>query len=306
MKAFVTGATGFAGQYLVKYLLGKGYIVTGTFFSNKANDRMVNGCNYIYFDLNGDNENLSSILQKESPDEIYHLAAVAATNESEYQKYYRVNFNGTLNFYEAIRKSGIDAKILYVGSANVYGNVPENRQPVKESEEMRPLNHYAVSKASADLLSYRYYCEGLNIVRVRPFNHTGFGQNENFVCPKIANQLVSIKNGNADYLQVGNLGTKRDFTDVRDVVRAYWTLLQEGQSGDVYNVCSGQAYSIKEIVDMFSKIIGVEVDIRQRKSLVRKVDIPVLVGDYGKINREVGWEPLFPIEETLKSLLRVV
>jgi len=252
MKALVTGATGFVGQYLVKYLIQKGYEVTGTFFSSTGRAFEINGVAYRYLNLNDNIENIYSILLEEKPDEIYHLAAIAATNEANYEGYYSVNFYGTLNLYDAVKKSGLDVKILYVGSANVYGNVPLERQPITESEELRPLNHYAVSKASADLLSYRYFCEGLNIIRARPFNHTGSGQTDKFVCPKIAKQIIAIKNGSADHVNLGNTETKRDFTDVRDVVRAYWMVLQEGRSGEAYNICSKQAYSVKEIIDMLT------------------------------------------------------
>jgi len=303
MKALVTGATGFAGQYLVKYLIQKGYEVTGTFFSSGGQFSLINGVAFRYLNLNDGIEKIYSMLLEEKPDEIYHLAAIAATNEADYKSYYLVNFYGTLNLYEAVKRSGLDVKILYVGSANVYGNVPEERQPITEAEELRPLNHYAVSKASADLLSYRYFCEGLNIIRARPFNHTGPGQTDKFVCSKIAKQIISIKNGLADHLEIGNTVTKRDFTDVRDVVRAYWMLLQEGRPGEAYNICSRQAYSVKNIIDMLSGVVGVEVEIKQDKQLVRHVDIPLLIGDYHKVNQETGWLPRIPLEETMKSLV---
>jgi len=303
MKAFVTGAAGFAGQHLVKHLLAKGYEVTGTFMSKNANALWVKkGVKYVYFDLNDSIDKLCEMLQEERPDEIYHLAAIAATNEADYEGYYQTNFYGTLKLYEAVLKSKVSPKILFVGSANVYGNVPVERQPIGEDEDLRPLNHYAVSKASADLLSYRYFCEGLHIVRARPFNHTGPGQTEKFVCPRIARQIAAIKDGHADKLRIGNVDVMRDFTDVRDVVEAYWMLLQEGKPGEAYNICSGKAYSVREIIDMLSEMSGVRVKYTREGNLVRKVDIPVLTGDYTKINRDTGWKPRYSFKETLQNL----
>lgn len=306
MKALVTGATGFAGRFLLDFLKSKGYEVTGTFHSRKPQKASLGFIKYRHLDLNSEENSISNLIKEECPDEIYHLAAVAATHEDDYSNYYNTNFLGTLNFYEAIRKSGLSPKILYVSSANIYGNVPVSNQPIVESENPLPLNHYAVSKAACDLLSYKYFCEGMHIVRARPFNHTGAGQSDKFVCPRIAFQVIDLIKGNSKQIYIGNLHTKRDFTDVRDVVRAYWLLLQKGTPGEAYNVCSGKVYSIQEVIDILANLAQIDLPITESSYFVRDIDIPLLQGDNKKITKETGWKPDYNIKETLKFLLDYV
>lgn len=249
-----------------------------------------------------DRDSVISLLNNLRPDEIYHLAAISETNANNINNYYKVNFEGTLNLYESIKKVNFRTKVLYVGSAYIYGHQPSTSLPINESNCISPMNDYAVSKAAADLLSFVYYCKGLNIIRVRPFNHTGPGQSEKFLCPRIAREVVDIKKGIKNHLFIGNLENRRDFTDVRDVVRAYWLLMQHGRPGEAYNVCSSTSYSVNDIVGALEKIAQIKLNIKQLKELVRKNDIPALIGNYSKIQADTGWKPIYSLEETLTDL----
>lgn len=335
MRTLVTGAGGFVGPYMVQLLLSKGYEVFGTFREKKpaesdsrmglADEGGLSGVppegtehrllprrirseshplfHPLLLDIT-DEKSIREALATCRPDEIYHLAALAVTTGLTPEDYYRVNFQGTFNLMQTAKETNPKTRILYVGSANAYGVVGPDELPVKESRPLCPNNHYAASKSAAEALAFAYAAERLHVVCARPFNHTGPGQSTAFVCSRLAREVAAITVGQKEPLiEVGNLDPARDFTDVRDVVEAYWLLLQKGNSGQPYNVCSERAYSIRDIMNILMNEAGVKARIESVPGLKRKVDIPVLLGSREKIFRQTGWEPKISFRETLKDVL---
>ncbi|NPV70656.1 MAG: NAD-dependent epimerase/dehydratase family protein [Firmicutes bacterium] len=302
MRALVTGANGFAGRYLVGFLMGKGYAVLAACHGQQREDAL--GAGVLVRQLNvTDRENLLHVIDEFLPDEIYHLAGIAATTGEDRERYYEVNFKGTLNLFEAVREAAPQARVLYVGSAAVYGDVSLEAQPITEECSFAPVNHYGASKAAADLLAFTYGAEGLYLVRVRPFNHTGPGQSTAYVCSRLARSVAEVALCLGEpVITAGNIDAARDFTDVRDVVCAYWLLLQRGSPGEAYNVCSGRAYTVREITGFLAQVAGVEVELKSTAELRRRIDIPLLVGSAEKIRRATGWQPEIPICQTLGDL----
>lgn len=310
MKALITGISGFAGSHLAEFLLNKGYKVYGTFydkstFSNLDGfiDRIIlYQCDIRNYD------NLKKIIEKVQPDEVYHLAAISfVPNSLKNPKLtFDTNLYGTLNLYQVIIDLKMTPMILFVGSADEYGIVNENDLPIKEECSLRPMNPYSISKASADFLSYAYFKNyHLKIIRVRPFNHIGPRQSPEFVCSSFAKQIAEIEKGIKKELiiQVGNLEAKRDFTDVRDMVRAYWLTIQKGKFGEVYNICSEKTISIKQILDELLSISKKNIKVKQDPKRLRSSDVPILLGNSTKFMKKVDWKPVIPLEKTLKDIL---
>ncbi len=309
MKALITGISGFAGSYLAEFLLDKGYEVFGTFYdkSTFSNiDSILDKIEIFEVDLRNYN-NLKTIIEKIQPEEIYHLAAISFVPISlrDPQLTFDTNLYGTLNLYKAIIELKIAPKILFIGSADEYGIVNENNLPIKENCPLNPVNPYSISKASADYLSYFYFKNyHLNIIRVRPFNHIGPRQAPDFVCSSFAKQIVAIEKGiRAPKIMVGNLEVKRDFTDVRDMVRAYWLIIQKGKPGEVYNICSGRAIQIKGLLNNLLELSSKEIEIIKDSKRIRFADNPILQGDFSKIRERCGWKPEIPLDKTLKDIL---
>jgi GDP-4-dehydro-6-deoxy-D-mannose reductase len=304
MTILITGVTGFVGGYLAECLISSNDIdIYGTYhFLN--NDQMKNPIVQLrQLDVT-DGLSVKQLLDDLRPQEIYHLAAIAATTGTDPRPYYQVNFNGTINLLEAVRETVPDCRVLYVGSANIYGPVPEKFQPIREEQELQPVNHYAAAKAAADLAAYTYTANGLNVIRVRPFNHTGPGQNTDFVCSRLAKLMAEIMLGQREpVIEAGNLEAARDFTDVRDVVEAYRLLMQKGRSGEAYNVCSQQVYSVRDIIAILAELAGLDVKVISRSDLLRSTDIAILKGSWEKINTDTGWQPLIDFRQSLHDLL---
>lgn len=303
MRALVTGAAGFAGRYLVKFLLEQGYAVIAAYHGRSPDDPVYAGAVLRQADVT-EKKALDRLIAEFSPGEVYHFAGIAVTTGEDRNQYYRVNFYGTLNLFEAVREAAPRARVLYVGSAAAYGAVPPAAQPIREEQPPAPVNHYAASKAAADAAACTYAAEGLHIIRARPFNHTGPGQTTDYVCSRLAKKVAEIALGQAEPLiEAGNLDAARDFTDVRDVVRAYHLLLQHGRPGEAYNVCSEKAYSVREITRILTEIAGAKITLRSTAELQRRTDIPLLLGSAEKIRRETGWAPAIPFRQTLSDLL---
>ena len=309
MKALVTGISGFAGSHLAEFLLNKGYKVYGTFY-DKSTFSNLNGfidrITLYQCDIRNYN-NLKEIIEKVKPDVIYHLAAISFVPNSlkDPKLTFDTNLYGTLNLYQAVIEQKVNPKILFVGSADEYGIVNKNDIPIKENCPLQPVNLYSISKASADFLSYFYFKNyNLNIIRVRPFNHIGPRQSPEFVCSSFAKQIAGIEKGLIEpIIKVGNLEAKRDFTDVRDMVRAYWLAMQKGESGDVYNICSGKTVSIKEILDKLLSMSKKNIKVKQDPKRLRSSDIPILLGDSTKFRKQTSWEQGIPFEKTLRCIL---
>lgn len=303
MRALVTGATGFVGHYLVQLLREKGYSVCALYHKEEPKAPVFQQILLHRVDITNRDE-IIPVLREFTPDEIYHLAGLAVTVSRSPLEYYHTNFFGTLNLFEAVWETIRQAKILYVGSGAVYGPVPKEKQPIREDTPLAPVNHYAASKAAADMAACAYASQGLHIVRARPFNHTGPGQSPDYVCSRLAQEVARVILGQKEpVVTAGNLDVARDFTDVRDVVRAYWLLLQKGRPGEAYNICSGRAYTVRDIVRILAEGAGVNVRLQSLAELQRSVDIPILVGSWEKIFQDTGWRPEIPFERTLQEIL---
>jgi len=309
MKALITGISGFAGSYLAEFLINKGYEVFGTFYDKSTFSNINNILNKIEIfkcDIRNYND-LKKIIEKVRPDEIYHLAAISfvPTSLKNPKLTFDTNLDGTLNLYQAIIELKIEPKILFVGSADEYGSIKNSDLPIKENCSVRPMNPYSISKASADFLSYFYFKNHhFNIVRVRPFNHIGPRQSPEFVCSSFAKQISEIERGLKEtIIKVGNLEAKRDFTDVRDMIKAYWLALQKGKFGEVYNVCSGNAVSIKEVLDRLLNMSKKKIKVIQDPKRLRPSDVSLLLGDSTKFKEKTEWRIEISFGKTLQDIL---
>ncbi len=311
MKVLITGIAGFVGSHFTEYFLEKGGIDIFGIERWKASTENIAHLKdkiklYDECDIN-DIVSMRDILKKVNPDFIIHLAAQSfvPTSWTAPAETIKTNMIGEVNLFEALRSLKMNPKIIVAGSSEEYGFVEKKELPIKETNPLRPLSPYAVSKVGQDLLGYQYYKSyGLNVIRTRAFNHTGPRRGESFVTSNFAKQIASIENGKQEaVIQVGNLEAKRDFTDVRDVVRAYWLIMQKGSPGEVYNICSGKAYSIKRVLDILLSLTDVPVKIKQDPARMRPSDVPVLLGDCTKMKKLTGWKPEIPFEKTLEDLL---
>lgn len=306
-KILVTGISGFAGSYLAEYLLWKDFEVYGTYLSeNSLKNIAAIQDKLALTQINlTDEEKVLGMIQRIKPEFIVHLAALAAPGESFVNPNSVIsnNISAQIFLLEAVRKSEINPKILIVSSADVYGAVRKVDLPIDEETPFSPTNPYAVSKLTQDFLGLQYFHSyNLSIIRVRPFNHIGPRQSPHFAVPTFAKKIAEIEKGNMEpILRVGNIETKRDFTDVRDIARAYVLALEKAKIGDVYNIGSGISYKISDIVDKlisFSKVkIRVEVD----PKLLRPSDTPELICNAWKFRSDTGWKSEISIEQSLKE-----
>lgn len=308
-KALITGVTGFAGSHLAEFLLAKKYSVTGLHRRTGSVENIAHITDRLTLyecDIR-DAARLAKVVAQTEPDEIYHLVAIAQVPAShrDPRLTFEVNLHGSLNLFEAVKAVSREIKVLYVGSAHEYGHVTEKDIPINEDVPLRPTDPYSVSKASADMLAFQYACNfHMPIVRVRPFNHIGPRQSPAHAVPSFAKQITAIEKGVAEpVIDVGNLEAKRDFTDVRDMVEAYWLVLQEGEPGEVYNVCSGTAISVKELLNQLLDMSGEDIQVNQDPRKLRVGEIPLLAGSSAKIHQRTGWKPKIPLEKTLCNTL---
>jgi GDP-4-dehydro-6-deoxy-D-mannose reductase len=247
------------------------------------------------------------VLRDVRPDRIFHLAAqsyVPASWDAPAETL-AGNVLGQLNLFEALRDLEIPARVHIAGSSEEYGLVLPEEIPIREDSPLRPLSPYAVSKVSQDLLAYQYWKSyQIHVVRTRGFNHTGPRRGEVFVTSNFARQVAEIeKRLREPIVWVGNLESIRDFTDVRDMVRAYWLALERGTAGDVYNICSGRGHSARQVLDILLDLTQVKVEVREDPARMRPSDVTLLVGDCSKFRHATGWAPTIPFEVTLKDLL---
>ena len=254
-----------------------------------------------------DYSSVHSTLETSRPDLIFHLAAQSFVPASWTgpNETLITNIAGQTNLFEAILRLEIDPVVQIACSSEEYGLVLPDEVPIKESNPLRPLSPYAVSKVGQDLLAYQYFKSyGLKAIRTRGFNHTGPRRGDVFVTSNFARQLVMIENGLREpVIRVGNLDAVRDFTDVRDMVRAYWLAVTKATPGEVYNIASGVGITIRELLDQLIDLSTAEVTIEIDPERLRPSDVETLVGDSSKFREETGWEPLVPWEQTLQDLL---
>ena len=310
-RALITGITGFVGSHLAEYLLKEGLEVIGTTRPRSKTeniDHLKGQVTLVEADIR-DYASILGIIDKHFPFYIFHLAAQSFVPMSwkAPSETLVTNIVGTANILEAIKflEVGEDIKILVAGTSEEYGLVSPDFLPIKESCPLRPQSPYGVSKVAADLLTQQYTRSyNLRAVVTRAFNHTGPRRGEVFVSSNFAKQLVEIEKGIRDKIMVGNLTAKRDFSDVRDIVRAYWLAIEKGKSGEAYNICSGNAISIEELLLKMVKMTNVlPKTIVEDIERLRPSDVPILVGDCSKFKEQTGWEPKIPLEKTLEDLV---
>jgi len=311
VKILITGVTGFAGSHLADHLLEAvpGAEVHGLYRwrSRRENIGHLEGrVSLAECDIR-DATATREVVEDLRPDYIFHLAAQSfvPTSWKAPQESLSTNILGQLNIFEAVRKAGLDCRIQVAGSSEEYGMVRPDEIPIGEDQPLRPLSPYAVSKVAQDALGYQYFMSyGMKIVRTRGFNHTGPRRPSVFVCSDFARQVAEIEMGlRPPVIRVGNLEARRDFTDVRDTVRAYWLALSEGEPGQVYNVATGRSWAIAEVLDMLIAISGVKVRVEEDPARLRPSDVPRLEGDAARLREATGWEPRIPFERTLSDLL---
>jgi len=310
MRVLITGITGFAGSHLADLCLTKKDVEVYGIIRWRSRTENIehiwDRLRLLECDLR-DASSTRDVIEEIRPDRIFHLAAQSfvPTSWKAPTESLTTNVIGQVNVFEAVRKLDIDCAIQIACSSEEYGMVFPEEVPIRESNPLRPLSPYGVSKVGQDMLGYQYFMSyGMKIVRTRGFNHTGPRRGPVFVCSDFAKQIVDIEKGVREpYMEVGNLDARRDFTDVRDMVRAYWLALEKGKPGTAYNICTGTSFSIREILDMLIGISGVKVDVRTDKGRLRPSDVPLLQGDNSLFSGDTGWKPEIPMEKTLSDLL---
>jgi GDP-4-dehydro-6-deoxy-D-mannose reductase len=310
VRALVTGISGFVGGHLVEHLAEAGDLVVGVSASGRwpAEPADLGRIARIErFDLIDSEETaLVELLRRKQPEVIYHLAAQSNPQQSvsDPRGTWAINLGGSLNLLEAVKASGLKPRVLLVSSGTCYGDPAPEFIPVREDCPMRPNNPYAASKAAADLLGIQHHlAHATDVVIVRPFNHAGPRQSARYVLAALAAQVVAVESGQKEAVEVGNLDVVRDFTDVRDVVRGYRLLATHGKPGEIYNLGSGRGTKIADALEHLRSLAKQPVTVRVDPARVRPVDLPLLIADAGKLRAATGWEPRFPIEQTLADML---
>ncbi len=309
-RILVTGCTGFAGGYVAEALLADGGVeLFGVsrqpqwprHWRHLARPMTLRVC-----DL-GERKGIEAVLREVQPEQIYHLAGYANTGQSfrEPDAAWVGNLKTTRNLYEAILRWGGRPRVLYVSSGLVYDEPPESDGRVDENSPLRPVSPYAASKAAADLASYQYSrSPGLDIVRVRPFNHIGPRQSPDYAVSNFARQIAGIEAGKqVPIVETGDLSAHRDLTDVRDMARAYVLLMARGRKGEAYNAGSGTTHAMQEVLDRFVKMARVRVEVRQKAQRLRQAETAALRPDCVRLRQETGWEPRIDLATTLEDTL---
>jgi GDP-4-dehydro-6-deoxy-D-mannose reductase len=309
-RVLVTGVTGFVGSHLVDHLLTRGDVeIYGIRRWRSPIENIVHfedRISILECELR-DASSTRDTLEQVRPDYIFHLAAQSfvPTSWTAPTESLTTNVLGQVNIFEAVRRMGLKCRIQIACSSEEYGLVHPDELPIKETNPLRPLSPYAVSKVAQDMLGYQYWMSWkVDVVRTRGFNHEGPRRGPVFVASDFAKQIADIEKGRKEpVLHVGNLEARRDFTDVRDMVRAYWLALEKCEPGEVYNICSGRAWSIQEVLDQLLGMTKARIEVKRDGGRLRPSDVPVLLGDYSKFNRATGWTPSIPFEQTLGDML---
>ncbi|HEX6201275.1 MAG TPA: GDP-mannose 4,6-dehydratase [Thermoanaerobaculia bacterium] len=311
MKVLITGITGFAGSHLADYLLTEHPEVEiwGTYRWRSRMDNVEHlapTLRLVECELR-DASSVRWALERARPDAIFHLAAQSFVPSSWTAPGDTVlsNLAGQINLFEAIRGLGLDPVVQIACSSEQYGMVLPDEVPIKETNPLRPLSPYAVSKVGQDFLGYQYFQSyGLKVIRTRGFNHTGPRRGDVFVTSNFARQLARIELGlSPPVIRVGNLDAVRDFTDVRDMVRAYWLAVTRAKPGEVYNIATGVGITIRELLERLIALSDAEVTLETDPDRLRPSDVEILIGDASKFRADTGWEPRVPFDQTLRDTL---
>ena len=309
-RVLVTGVTGFVGSHLVDYMLSRGdceIFGIQRWRSRTENiEHFMDRITLLECDLR-DASSTRDTLESVRPDWVFHLAAQSfvPTSWMAPSESLTTNILGQVNLFEAIRRLGLACRIQLACSSEEYGMVFPDEVPIRETNPLRPLSPYAVSKVAQDMLGYQYWMSWkLDCVRTRAFNHEGPRRGPVFVASDFAKQIADIEKGRrAAVVHVGNLEAKRDFSDVRDIVRAYWLALEKGEPGEVYNIATGRAWTIREVLDRLLSMTQAKIEVRQDPARLRPSDVPILIGDATKFVKVTGWQPTIPFEQTLRDML---
>jgi len=302
MKALITGVNGFVGEYLAAHLKEKAIDVYGTDIVEKC---VNNNINFFQADLL-DYKSIYDLVASVRPDYVFHLAGQSNVGLSWKKPALTMQVNSicTVNLMDAVRRVVPEVRMLIIGSADQYGIVAPEMCPLKEDVPVNPQSPYALSKAMQEQAAQfyiKYY--GLNIIMVRAFNHIGPGQRLGFVIPDFANRIARIEHGLLDRLEVGNLSAERDFSDVRDIVRGYYLLMQKGRCGEIYNIGSGKHRRISDVLNLMLSFSKEKINVFQDPEKMRPTDAPLIYGDCSKIRDDVGYTPKFNLEDTLQEVL---
>jgi GDP-4-dehydro-6-deoxy-D-mannose reductase len=308
MKALVTGVAGFAGNYLAKLLIEKGLEIYGISQEQQFEPFLpfdASAVRYIPLDI-CDQKRVSEFLNDVRPDLIFHLAARSSPSESRQhpEQTYSINFGGTLAILEALRRAKTRSRFLFVSSSHVYGSGPF-AGPVAEDSPLKPETPYAASKAAAETAAYQYWKSyGIETIRVRAFNHTGPGQRPGFVCPDIASKVVEIERGQRPpVIDITDPDRLIDFSDVRDVIRGYYSALTTGLPGVVYNLCSGGGIAVRSLAERLVERANMTIELRSVNSSASGKATGGLIGDCSAAFRDIEWKPSIPFDRTLGELL---
>lgn len=310
MRVLITGITGFVGSHLAEYALARGDVeVFGTVRWRSRMDNIegiLKDIDLIDCDLR-DPSATRKCLEQVRPNYIFHLAAQSyvPASWSAPSETLTTNILAELNLLEAIRDLGLETRIQVAGSSEEYGLVLEDEVPIGEDNPLRPLSPYAVSKVAQDFLAWQYnQSYGIFAVRTRAFNHTGPRRGQVFVTSDFSRQIAMIEKGLKEpVIEVGNLEARRDFSDARDVVRAYWLSLEKGEPGEVYNIGSGSAVTIQEMLDMLLSMTDDRIEVMPVPERMRPSDVLILLSDNTKFHAQTGWKTEIPLEKTLQDLL---
>ncbi|KKU87272.1 MAG: NAD-dependent epimerase/dehydratase [Candidatus Gottesmanbacteria bacterium GW2011_GWA2_47_9] len=308
-KVLITGIAGFAGSHLAELLLSKGFEVHGMRRPRTKMDHIESIANRLHLtdaDLL-DSHSLYSTISRIKPDYIFHLAAQSFVPTSWVSPSVplEVNIVGSANLFEAVRQANIDPVIQIACSSEEYGMVHDNEVPIKETNPLRPLSPYAVSKVAMDYLGYQYHQSyGVRVVRTRGFNHTGPRRGDTFAESNFAKQIALIEKGKQEpVVHVGNVDAKRDYTDVRDMVKGYLLAVEKCDPGDVYNICTGSTVKIADVLKLLLSYSKIKVEIKEDPDRMRPSDVPILLGDNSKFVAKTGWKPEIVFEKTMEDLL---
>ncbi|MHA2620483.1 MAG: GDP-mannose 4,6-dehydratase [bacterium JZ-2024 1] len=308
MRALITGITGFVGSHLADLLLAEGIEVWGTYRRRSPRENISHiedRLHLVEMDLR-DSASVIYALKEAQPDWVFHLAAQSfvPTSWRAPGETIEVNVMGQVHLLEGLRTLGMKPRFLVAGSSEEYGLVRPEETPITEDNPLRPLSPYGVSKVAQDLLGFQYFRSyGLPVIRTRAFNHEGPRRGVAFVTSNFARQFARMKKGKAPpVLKVGNLDAIRDYTDVRDTVRAYRLAIEKCEPGEVYNICSGRGFRIRDIIHILQEISGMAPDTETDASRMRPSDVPILIGNASRFREATGWTPTIPFEKTMSDL----